>query len=146
MPDVPSLMNFFPRRGSIALCVLLFSGVAALAAPTDDNQIIVPNSAASKAPAPGSSGGVGTITFAAVILLAGAGGWFLWRSRTPGITGLGKVQRQLVLEETRSLGNRQFLVVAGYQDKKFLLGVCPGKIELLAPLTASTPMPEKARS
>ena len=41
---------------------------------------------------------------------------------------------QLTIDETRSLGSRQYLVVASYQDKKFLLGVCPGRIDLLSAL------------
>ena len=39
-----------------------------------------------------------------------------------------------LVEETRALGNRQYLVVASYEGKKFLLGVCPGQINLLSPL------------
>ena len=42
--------------------------------------------------------------------------------------------RSLAVEETRSLGNRQYLVVASYEGKKFLLGVCPGRINLLSAL------------
>ena len=39
-----------------------------------------------------------------------------------------------MVAETKSLGNKQYLVVASYGDQKFLLGVCPGKIELLSEL------------
>ena len=46
------------------------------------------------------------------------------------------------MAETRPLGNRQYLVVAAYDEKRYLLGVCPGRIELLAPLeTAVAPPP-----
>jgi flagellar protein FliO/FliZ len=39
-----------------------------------------------------------------------------------------------VIEETRSLGNRQYLIVAAYEEKKLLLGVTPGRIKLLCDL------------
>ena len=62
----------------------------------------------------------------------------------PGNKGL----RKLVISETRMLGNRQFLVVAEYDDRKMLIGVCPGRIDYLCPLgarddTFSTVLPEK---
>ncbi|MEK9772179.1 MAG: flagellar biosynthetic protein FliO [Opitutae bacterium] len=46
----------------------------------------------------------------------------------------------IVLCDTRSLGNKQFLVVAEYEKEKFLLGISSGSIELLAKLNQS-PMP-----
>jgi flagellar protein FliO/FliZ len=127
-------MNLFSRFSVAVLLMVFFGSVIAFAAPTDQDQVIVPSTAGAKSAEPTSTGGTGVATVAVILLLAGAGGWFLWRSRTNGAIGLNKGQRQLAIEETRSLGNRQFLVVAGYQNKKFLLGVCPGKIELLAPL------------
>jgi flagellar protein FliO/FliZ len=58
-----------------------------------------------------------------------------------------RAPRNLAVEETRSLGNRQYLVVASYQDKKFLIGVCPGRIDLLSALdNASTAAGEKTRA
>lgn len=117
----------------------------AAAAPSDQNEIIVPNPSTPKAAAP-AGGGAGSLTAVAVILLAGAGGWLVWRNRSGTMTALSRTPRQLVIEETRSLGNRQFVVVAAYQDKKFLLGVCPGRIDFLAPLTDATPAAEKVRS
>jgi flagellar protein FliO/FliZ len=45
-----------------------------------------------------------------------------------------KGERKLNINETRMLGNRQFLVVAQYEDRKVLLGVCPGRIEYLCTL------------
>jgi flagellar protein FliO/FliZ len=63
----------------------------------------------------------------------------LWRGRAGGMNQFSRVPRQLAVEETRSLGNRQFLVVASYQDKKFLIGVCPGRIDLLSALNSSSP-------
>ena len=56
----------------------------------------------------------------------------LWRSR--GVKMAGRDGHALAVNETRPLGNRQYLVVASYEGKKFLLGVCPGRIELLSAL------------
>jgi flagellar protein FliO/FliZ len=52
--------------------------------------------------------------------------------------------RSLAIDETRSLGNRQYLVVASYEGKKFLIGVCPGRIDMLSSLDGSSSK-EKAR-
>jgi flagellar protein FliO/FliZ len=42
----------------------------------------------------------------------------------------------LKIEETKPLGNRQFLVVASYEGQKFLLGVVPGRVDFLSALKA----------
>ncbi|MBI5688831.1 MAG: flagellar biosynthetic protein FliO [Verrucomicrobia bacterium] len=114
------------RRLALAGAVALAS--AAWAA--EDDRILYPGKATpTTAPA---TGGVGTFTLVVGAALAAAGGWLLWRGRrqAPGVA----VGRALAIAETRSLGNRQYLVVATYEDKKFLLGVCPDRIEMLAPL------------
>jgi flagellar protein FliO/FliZ len=67
------------------------------------------------------------------LLLAG-GGVALILKRRGSVTPPGAKGRRLAIEETRSLGNRQYLVVAGYDRKRFLLGVTQGQIQLLAPL------------
>lgn len=119
---------------TLAVVVGLLS--ACLTAAADDNQVIFPanGSAAAKAaasPAGGSS--TNSLTLGAAALFAGAGAWLYWRNRrAPHATRGGQA---LAIEETRSLGNRQFLVVASYKEKKFLLGVCQGRIDLLAPLS-----------
>lgn len=45
-----------------------------------------------------------------------------------------KEERKLQVLEMRPLGNRQFLIVVGYEDTRMLLGVTPGKIDYLCPL------------
>jgi flagellar protein FliO/FliZ len=117
-------------------------------APADGEQILIPNSSLN-VKAPGTAGGTGSgaLTMVGVLGLAGAGGWLLWRGRGGSLKQFNRVPRQLAVEETRSLGNRQFLVVASYQDKKFLIGVCPGRIDLLSALHASpSAETEKSRS
>ena len=47
--------------------------------------------------------------------------------------------RKLQISETRMLGNRQFLIVAEYEDRKMLIGVCPGRIDYLATLGTAEP-------
>ena len=76
------------------------------------------------------------------VALAGAGGWLVWRNRRG--TPIGRDMRVLAIDETRSLGNRQYLVVASYEGKKFLIGVCPGRIDMLSALDGSSPK-EKVR-
>ena len=71
-----------------------------------------------------------------MLLALCAGGYYLVRRQT-GFAPVGKGQRKLVVSESRSLGNRQFLVVVEYENERVLLGVTPGKIDYLCPL--STP-------
>ncbi|HQF39567.1 MAG TPA: flagellar biosynthetic protein FliO [Opitutaceae bacterium] len=73
----------------------------------------------------------GALGVAAV--LGGAGFYLLRRGqlgRRPG----SEVHQRLVLEETRPLGNKQFLAVAAYGEKRLLLSVCPGRIDFLCRL------------
>lgn len=72
-------------------------------------------------------------TLVIAVLLAGAGAWVLIQRRK-GAPMISRGPRKLQLEETRPLGNRQYLVVANYEGKKFLLGVTTGQIQMLTKL------------
>jgi flagellar protein FliO/FliZ len=115
--------------------IWLFVSTRVLAAA--DNTVIYPTGTPAGAAA-GSGvgaqmgGALGPLTLVVALLLALAGGWVLWRQRAGRVAG--RDGRLLAVDETRALGNRQYLVVASYEGKKFLLGVCPGRIELLSPL------------
>ncbi len=66
------------------------------------------------------------------VVLVGAGVWvWLQRNRLGKLSGGKKL---IDIEESRSLGNRQFLVVASCDGRRFLLGVSPGQINTLADL------------
>ncbi len=112
----------------IGAVILLTS--AAVAA----DQVIYPHAAtATGNPAPAPVG-TSTPVLALAVVAAGVGGFLLWRQRRSPAGLSNREARQLAVLETRSLGNRQYLVVAGYEGRKFLLGVCPGRIDLLSPL------------
>ncbi len=83
--------------------------------------------------------GLGAPTLIVALLCAGAGAWFLWRGRRQ--SGLRLSKGSLTVSESRSLGNRQYLVVAAYGKQKFLIGVCAGRISLLSPLDPSDSAP-----
>ncbi len=126
-------------RRARAIFTALLAVVAittALAAP-DDTKIFVPGASTTAAAAPVTGPSLGSVTLLVGLALAGVGAWLVWRARS-GIAA-SRDTRQLAIHETRSLGNRQYLVVASYEDKKFLLGVCPGRIDLLAPLHREEP-------
>ncbi len=128
--------------GTVALFVLAVALASAAAAAVDESKVIFPGaSAPASTPAADPGGSLGSVTLIVGLALAAVGGWFVWRGRRATPAGH---EAQLAIEETRSLGNRQYLVVASYEDKKFLLAVCPGRIDLLAPLHDSVP-PEKAQ-
>lgn len=81
---------------------------------------------------PSGSGGRSYILVIALVLAA-AGAWVMIQRRQ-GAPIVSRGPRKLQLEETRPLGNRQYLVVANYDGKKFLLGVTTGQIQMLAQL------------
>lgn len=117
--------------------LLLLPGVFAQEKTTAAGSVVYPR-AADPSPTPTRPAAAGYNTaLVAAVMLAGAGGWLFWRARTT--SGGAAALRKLSIAETKSLGNRQFLVVACYDDKKFLLGVCPGRIDLLTPLEGRPP-------
>ncbi len=70
-----------------------------------------------------------------ILVLLGAGVVVLLKSGLVGGLNIGsKTTRKLQIEETRMLGHRQYLLVAEYEGRKMLLGVCPGRIDYLCPL------------
>lgn len=85
-----------------------------------------------------------TLTLYLALLLAlFAGGAYILRNGFTLFQPKTKGIRKLQISETRMLGNRQFLIVAEYEDRKMLLGVCPGRIDYLATLsTADTEFPD----
>ena len=77
--------------------------------------------------------------YLALLLALFAGGAFLLRNGFTLFQPKMKGERKLEISETRMLGNRQFLVVAAYEDRKILIGVCPGRIDYLCTLAGAEP-------
>jgi flagellar protein FliO/FliZ len=126
----------------LALLLLLSVPLAAQTTATGPGTVVYP-AATGASPGPlakeGPGGGVSPLAAFLVAGCAGAGIWLWWRGRQGASAFAGRGERRLVVSETRALGNRQYLVVAAYDDKRYLLGVCPGRIEMLAPLEAASP-------
>lgn len=122
----------------LALLLLGSAGPARAQAPDDIIRPRAPETAPAAAagrPASRTNGPLLLFGLAA----AAVGGWLLWQQRRSPRGAAGREARKLAIAETRSLGNRQFLIVADYDGRKFLLGVCPGRIELLVPLNDDAP-------
>lgn len=142
--------SLFVFRAARVARIMVFSGTLAAGAVSaqekpKDSDIIHPRNAAVPAEAPATSQTKASDANYLLIVLAAAaaatGGWMLWRQRrTPGGIA-GRDARKLTVAESRSLGNRQYLVVADYDGRKFLLGVCPGSISMLAPLDGPADAP-----
>ncbi|MBX3739005.1 MAG: flagellar biosynthetic protein FliO [Candidatus Didemnitutus sp.] len=124
--------------GVLFACALAASPASAQEKPKESDIIRPRNAVPADAPATSATKS-GDSNYVLIVLAAGAaaaGGWMLWRQRrTPGGIA-GRDARKLTIAESRSLGNRQYLVVADYEGKKFLLGVCPGSISMLQALDA----------
>ena len=119
------------RRWILLAAVLAILPLASRAA----EQIIYPRAAAAPNSVPDKPvTGVSPMLLVSALIAAGAGGWMVWRQRrAPKGFGMGQ-GRKLSVTESKSLGNRQYLAVAEYDGQKFLLGICPGRIEMLSPL------------
>ena len=89
-----------------------------------------PTPAGGVAPAATPAGTSATWVFVVLVGMT-AGAMWLWRRRQPSKPGRrGNIQ----IEDTRALGNRQFLVVASCDGRRFLLGVAAGGIQMLSTL------------
>jgi len=86
-------------------------------------------------PAPASANmGVSVVFYLLVLLLLAAVAIYVARSGWPSSLLRKNASRKLQVAEIRSLGNRQFLVVAEYETTRLLLGVSHGRIDLLCHL------------
>lgn len=103
----------------------------------DANRVLYP--ADSRPAAAGAqespSSGVGPAWAFVLVVGLGAGAFWFWRRRNP--VAAARRRGGIVIEDTRPLGNRQFLVVAGVDGRRFLLGVAPGGIRLLSSLDSA---------
>ena len=129
-------------RKILGLAVLAFIGATLAAADKpgklEDESVIYPRNAPAAghlAPRPDDGFPMWSTLIVAAVL-AGGGFVLLKRGRlTPRAPGAGG--QRLAIEETRPLGNKQFLAVATYGERRLLLAVCPGKIDLLCRLDES---------
>ncbi|MGH7943413.1 MAG: FliO/MopB family protein [Opitutaceae bacterium] len=122
-------------RSTFATVLALALSFTARAA--DESEVIFPGGGSPPGtPATTAGGGLNTLSLGVGLVLAAVGAWFLWRNRRR--VSAGNDIRALAIDETRSLGNRQYLVVASHQGKRFLLGVCPGQISFLSALPDAT--------
>lgn len=117
--------------------VLVLAALLAPVARAQDDIIHPRGTAPADAPASAPAGGLNSLFLLGTAIAAAGAGWWLWQKRRTGTTG--GAPARLVIAESRPLGSRQYLVVADYDGKKFLLGVCPGSIEMLTPLDGQPP-------
>lgn len=118
---------------------LAAAGSPATAPARSDDTLLYPKNSPerpdSAASADDSRGG--TWPLALALLLAAAGAWLLLRRRGLPLSRLARSERKIVIEETRSLGGRQHLVLVGCANRRLLIGVSTGQIQLLADLGES---------
>ena len=84
---------------------------------------------------PGAGSTIQLSLYLCLLLGLFAGGIYLLRNGVALFNPKPKGTRKLNISETKVLGNRQFLIVAEYENRKMLLGVCPGRIEYLCTLS-----------
>ena len=147
MPNHKSLFDVLRRLLMVFGCVVLattqpmsiFASTAQPDTQRSPETVIYPKASQEKTvDSPvlrGDSGFGGGYYMFIVLVLAAAGGWILWRRRSGEAVFSSRIEKKLQIEETRSLGNRQFLVVASYEGRKFLLGVTTERIQMLTELS-----------
>jgi len=135
-------MNSF--RKTVALVVLFVAGAAAPAADQPvklaDESVIYPrNAPAAGTSTPRSDDGFPIWGMLTVMAVLAGGGFYLLKRGGLGSRSAGAGGQRLAIEETRPLGNKQFLAVATYGERKLLLAVCAGRIDLLCRLDETGP-------
>ena len=114
----------------------IFTGALFAQTPTQPSPLPLETSAPTSEAFPGNQTSLMIQVLGGLLLFAGilGGGFYMIKNGPSIFMAKNKGDRKLVISETRMLGNRQFLVVAEYEEKKLLIGVCPGRIDYLCSL------------
>ncbi len=132
-----------PRRLALWALGLLFSsgllwGAAAPAAPRSADTVIFPQPTEQSAARPAGSPSTGYILF--VVICLGGGAWLWFRAKGKG-RSLKNHGSEISIDETRPLGNRQYLVLTSCRGRSFLIGVSQGRIDVVSEVPPSEPTP-----
>jgi len=131
-----------PRRLALWALGLVFSGGllwgAAPTAPRSADTVIYPQPIEQSAARPEGSPSTGYIVF--VVLCLGGGAWLWFRAKGNG-RSLKNQGAEISIEETRPLGNRQYLVLTSCRGRSFLIGVSQGRIDLVSEVPPAEPTP-----
>lgn len=120
------------RRTSSLAAFLIIGQCAALGQAASPSRYPVPF------PTHGSDGMLQILVYFILICALLAAGLYFTRTGFNGLLRKGKGEKKLIISEARTLGNRQFLIVAEYENRKMLLGVCPGRIDYLSTLSGGS--------
>jgi flagellar protein FliO/FliZ len=124
-----------------ALGLLFASGWLAAATPTaprSADTVIFPQPVEPAVARPADSPSTGYIVF--VVLCLGGGAWLWFRAKGKG-RSLKTTGSEISIDETRPLGNRQYLVLTSCRGRSFLIGVSQGRIDLVSEVPSSDPAP-----
>ena len=131
-----------PRRLTLwALGLLFSSGLlwgAAPAAPRSADTVIFPQPIEPSTTRPASSPSIGYIAF--VVICIGGGTWLWFRAKGKG-RSLKNSGSEISIDETRPLGNRQYLVLTSCRGRSFLIGVSQGRIDVISEVPPSEATP-----
>jgi len=107
-------------------------------APRSANTVIFPQPTEATTVRP--TGTPSTAYFVFVLVCLGVGAWLWFRAKGKG-RGLSSVAKEISIEETRPLGNRQYLVLASCRGRSFLVGVSQGRIDVISEVPPSETAP-----
>jgi flagellar protein FliO/FliZ len=143
MSHLPSTAPGFCRRRLVLWALgLLFTsgwlGAATPTAPRSADTVIFPQPVEPTIARPADSPSTGYIVF--VVLCLGGGAWLWFRAKGKG-RSLKTTGSEILIEETRPLGNRQYLVLTSCRGRSFLIGVSQGRIDLVSEVPPSDPAP-----
>ena len=134
--------GFCRRRLALWALGLFFAsgwlGAATPTAPRSADTVIFPQPVEPTIARPADSPSTGYIVF--VVLCLGGGAWLWFRAKGKG-RSLKTTGSEILIEETRPLGNRQYLVLTSCRGRSFLIGVSQGRIDLVSEVPPSDPAP-----
>ena len=134
--------GFCRRRFVLWTLGLLFVsgwlGAATPTAPRSADTVIFPQPVEPAIARPADSPSTGYIVF--VVLCLGGGAWLWFRAKGKG-RSLKTTGSEISIDETRPLGNRQYLVLTSCRGRSFLIGVSQGRVDLVSEVPPSEPAP-----